>query len=424
MPIYRRVPKRGFTNARFRTDYTIVNVDQLESLRRRRDGRLDAVISKGLASLETRRSSRCSATARSTEAPDRARPEVLASARPRRSAPPAARSSCSTSRAADERSRSLRSCRRISPPAPARSPRRGSGSSVTLGLLLVLPDRLPDPDPGPQPRVPDQRCRRRGTVFGLISALLRRRDRPDDDLRAGHHALHLGVDHLLDAGQGLAAHRGDRQGRRAGQKKINQWTRLATVPDRAHPGALHLHRGLRAEPARWSSGACAGGHPLVLAMVVSVSLVAGAMLVMWLGELITEYGVGNGSSLDHHGRHHRGACPSASASDPRAEDGLLQTILPLLGDLDRDRPRGRLHPQGRAPHPDPVRAPDPRPARLRRPAALPAAQGQHGRRHADHLRLGDFRDPRRGVRLVRARARSRRSSRIRRLRVRHAVRGR
>ena len=29
MPIYRRVPKRGFTNARFRTEYTVINVDKL-----------------------------------------------------------------------------------------------------------------------------------------------------------------------------------------------------------------------------------------------------------------------------------------------------------------------------------------------------------------------------------------------------------
>ncbi len=31
MPIYRQVPKRGFTNARFRTDFTIINVGDLDS---------------------------------------------------------------------------------------------------------------------------------------------------------------------------------------------------------------------------------------------------------------------------------------------------------------------------------------------------------------------------------------------------------
>jgi len=30
MPLYRRLPKRGFNNARFRTEYAIVNVGQLE----------------------------------------------------------------------------------------------------------------------------------------------------------------------------------------------------------------------------------------------------------------------------------------------------------------------------------------------------------------------------------------------------------
>jgi large subunit ribosomal protein L15 len=30
MPLYRRLPKRGFNNAKFRTVYSIVNVSQLE----------------------------------------------------------------------------------------------------------------------------------------------------------------------------------------------------------------------------------------------------------------------------------------------------------------------------------------------------------------------------------------------------------
>jgi preprotein translocase subunit SecY len=32
-------------------------------------------------------------------------------------------------------------------------------------------------------------------------------------------------------------------------------------------------------------------------MIVIFSIVAGSLVVMWLGELITEYGVGNGASL-------------------------------------------------------------------------------------------------------------------------------
>ena len=44
MLIYRQVPKRGFTNARFRTDYTIINVGDLSASRR--DVDLEAILSK------------------------------------------------------------------------------------------------------------------------------------------------------------------------------------------------------------------------------------------------------------------------------------------------------------------------------------------------------------------------------------------
>ena len=54
MPIYRRVPKRGFTNAPFRTDYTIVNVEQLGVFEDGATVDLDVILKRGLASLETR----------------------------------------------------------------------------------------------------------------------------------------------------------------------------------------------------------------------------------------------------------------------------------------------------------------------------------------------------------------------------------
>jgi large subunit ribosomal protein L15 len=54
MPIYRRVPYRGFTNARFRTDHTIINVDKLDAFQDGDVVDLDAVLAKGLASLDTR----------------------------------------------------------------------------------------------------------------------------------------------------------------------------------------------------------------------------------------------------------------------------------------------------------------------------------------------------------------------------------
>lgn len=53
MPLYRRVPKRGFTNARFRTEYTIINVGKLEEFADGDTVDLDAILDRGLASKNT-----------------------------------------------------------------------------------------------------------------------------------------------------------------------------------------------------------------------------------------------------------------------------------------------------------------------------------------------------------------------------------
>jgi len=50
MPIYRRVPKRGFSNSSFRTDYTIINVFDLNAFEDGATVDLDAVIQRDLAS--------------------------------------------------------------------------------------------------------------------------------------------------------------------------------------------------------------------------------------------------------------------------------------------------------------------------------------------------------------------------------------
>jgi len=54
MPLYRRVPKRGFTNARFRTDYTIVNVEVLAAYEAGAEVDLDGILERGLASKNTK----------------------------------------------------------------------------------------------------------------------------------------------------------------------------------------------------------------------------------------------------------------------------------------------------------------------------------------------------------------------------------
>lgn len=81
----------------------------------------------------------------------------------------------------------------------------------------------------------------------------------------------------------------------AGRRKINQWTRLLTVPLAALQGFGFLNL-LR-------SGALGGGAASGISftpwemMVTLIGVTAGTVFLMWLGELITEQGIGNGISL-------------------------------------------------------------------------------------------------------------------------------
>lgn len=86
----------------------------------------------------------------------------------------------------------------------------------------------------------------------------------------------------------------------AGRKKINQYTRYATV-------VLAVIQGYAM--ASWLAGSnTQDGRPLVVApdfgtvllpfeLVTIITLTAGTCFIMWLGEQITERGIGNGASL-------------------------------------------------------------------------------------------------------------------------------
>ncbi len=77
----------------------------------------------------------------------------------------------------------------------------------------------------------------------------------------------------------------------AGRKKINQYTRYGTV-------FLALIQGYGVAASLWSSqGVVMLDSRLIFTGVTMVTLLAGTMFVMWLGEQITARGVGNGSSL-------------------------------------------------------------------------------------------------------------------------------
>ncbi len=74
-----------------------------------------------------------------------------------------------------------------------------------------------------------------------------------------------------------------------GREKINQYTRMITVPLAALQsiGMIALLR---------SQGILSSVSPIALVGIIA-TMTAGTMLAMWLGELITEFGIGNGISL-------------------------------------------------------------------------------------------------------------------------------
>ncbi len=74
-----------------------------------------------------------------------------------------------------------------------------------------------------------------------------------------------------------------------GREKINQYTRFLTVP-LAVVQSIGMYILLR------NQGIVQTFNPLTLVSVI-LTMTAGTLLVMWIGELITEYGVGNGISL-------------------------------------------------------------------------------------------------------------------------------
>src|SRR3989339_605002 len=74
-----------------------------------------------------------------------------------------------------------------------------------------------------------------------------------------------------------------------GRQLINQYTRYLTVP-------LALLQAIGMFVLLKNQGVIAQVNPLQI-MAIVVGMTAGAIFLMWLGELITEYGIGNGISL-------------------------------------------------------------------------------------------------------------------------------
>lgn len=81
----------------------------------------------------------------------------------------------------------------------------------------------------------------------------------------------------------------------AGRRKINQWTRVLAVP----LAALQAFGFLNLLQRGGAGGAAVAGLHLGMSqlIVTLIAVTAGTILLMWLGELMTEQGIGNGISL-------------------------------------------------------------------------------------------------------------------------------
>jgi len=78
----------------------------------------------------------------------------------------------------------------------------------------------------------------------------------------------------------------------AGRRKISQYTRISTVFLAMFQGAIFITY-LYKLPGSIMSGT----NPVLFAIGSILTLTAGSVLVMWLAELITERGIGNGGSM-------------------------------------------------------------------------------------------------------------------------------
>lgn len=81
----------------------------------------------------------------------------------------------------------------------------------------------------------------------------------------------------------------------SGRRKINQWTRLATIPLAIVQSIAFIYI-LRNTILSGNTTVLSAATPLEWVVAVT-AMTAGSLLLMWLGELITEQGVGNGISL-------------------------------------------------------------------------------------------------------------------------------
>ena len=172
-----------------------------------------------------------------------------------------------------------------------------------------------------------------------------------------------------------------------GQKKITQYTRYGTV-------LISIVQSMAYSIFLVNLGASQGlsvvpNPGFVFYFSTIVTQTAGTILVMWLGEKITEFGIGNGISLIIFVNIIGGLPNGVAAGIDSFRGGSLNMlqVVAMLAIMVAVVAGGHRHDAGDAQDPGPVRQAHGRPAHVRRPEHAHPAPGQHRRRDPDHLRV-------------------------------------
>jgi len=198
---------------------------------------------------------------------------------------------------------------------------------LTFGLMLAYRVGFHVPLPGMSPEfLRQQASAGGGTAFGLISAF--------SGGAIGQTVLFaLGIMPYISAsiifsilGKVSPQIEAIQKEGASGQKKINQWTRLCVVPISLLQACM-VWFGLFLK----TEGMLITDRSLwIVGPAVVLGLMAGAFFVMWLGELITEHGIGNGASLIIMAGI-IASMPGSIANVLNQQDDAYNTLLTLVG---------------------------------------------------------------------------------------------
>ena len=161
-----------------------------------------------------------------------------------------------------------------------------------VGALIVFRLGSFIPVPGVNSEAMAASVERRRRPDRHVQHVLGRRARALLAVRARRRAVHLGVDHRADVRLGDPGLAGAAQGRRVGPAQADHSTRASARSGWRLFQSFGIATMLQ---SREAAVVYAPGPSFVFTTVVG--LTAGTMFLMWLGEQITERGVGNGISL-------------------------------------------------------------------------------------------------------------------------------